>query len=263
MIKAIVIDDEPLAISLIRDYLRSFTAIELVKECRNGEDALKAIAEHKPDLIFLDIQMPKISGFEVLELLEEPLPLVIFSTAYDEYAVKAFEQNAVDYLLKPYSKERFDKAVNKALNASAGNPASGTASGVVSGIGSRKMDNLISASSGPGHQLNKVVVRSGNAVRIIPLQEIQYLEAYDDYVKINTANDCFLKKKTMQYFEDALNPDEFLRVHRSFILKLDQITKIEPEGRESHVAVLKSGTKIPLSKTGFAKLKQSLGLTGH
>lgn len=247
MIKAVIIDDEPLAISIVKDYLSSFKNINVVQECANGFEGIKAIMEHQPDLIFLDIQMPKINGFEMLELLEEPYPSVIFITAFDEYAVKAFEVHAVDYLLKPFSKERFNESLNKWLEQNG------------SGSFRNKAQELIESTFSPKEEQNRVVVKSGKNIRIIPIQDIHYIEAYDDYVKIITADDCFLKKKTMQYFEQSLNPQEFIRVHRSFILQLAQITRIELEGKDSHVAILKSGTKIPLSKNGFAKLKEILG----
>jgi two-component system LytT family response regulator len=250
MIKAIIIDDEPLAISVVKDYLSSFKNITVVQQCGNGFEGIKAISEHKPHLIFLDIQMPKINGFEMLELLDEPYPAVIFTTAFDEYAVKAFEIHAVDYLLKPFSKERFDKSLNKWLAER-------------SHDGSKnKTQELISSTFPKKEEQHRVVVKSGNNIRIIPVQDIHFIEAYDDYVKINIADDCFLKKKTMQYFEESLNPEHFVRVHRSFIIQLSQITRIELAGKESHVALLKNGTKIPLSKGGYSKLKEILGLVG-
>ncbi len=249
MIKAVIIDDEPLAISLVKDYLSSFKNIRIMQECGNGFEGIKAIAEHQPDLVFLDIQMPKINGFEMLELLEEPLPGIIFTTAFDEYAVKAFEVHAFDYLLKPFSKERFDKAVNKWIDQGS-LPA-----------GQNKTQELIAATLPGREEQHRVVVKSGNTIRILPVQDIHYIEAYDDYVKVNIAEDCFLKKKTMHYFEQSLNPAQFLRVHRSYIVQLAQITRIELMGKDSHVALLKSGTKIPLSKNGYAKLKVLFGLS--
>jgi two-component system, LytTR family, response regulator len=248
MIKAVIIDDEPLAISVVKEYLSSFKNIQIVQECANGFEGIKAIAMHQPELIFLDIQMPKINGFEMLELLDEPLPSVIFTTAFDEYAVKAFEVHAVDYLLKPFSKERFDKALNKwmekQLNENSKN----------------KTEELIGTTLPRKEEQHRVVVKSGNNIRIIPVQEIHFIEAYDDYVKINIAGDCFLKKKTMHYFEQSLSPAQFARVHRSFIVQLTEITRIELAGKDNHVAILKTGIKIPLSKSGYSRLKELLGL---
>lgn len=249
MIRVIIIDDEPLAVSIVKDYLSSYSSITIVQECGNGFEGIKAIAEHKPDLIFLDIQMPKINGFEMLELLDEPYPSVIFTTAFDEYAVKAFEVHAADYLLKPFSKERFGKALDKWLEQH--NTASGKS----------KTQELIESTLPRKEEQHRVVVKSGNNIRIIPVQDIHFIEAYDDYVKINIERDCFLKKKTMQYFEESLNPQQFTRVHRSFIVQLAQITRIELAGKDSQLALLKSGAKIPLSKNGYAKLKEILGLT--
>lgn len=249
MIKAIIIDDEPLAISVVRDYLASFKNITIVQECGNGFEGIKAITAHQPDLIFLDIQMPKINGFEMLELLDEPYPSVIFTTAFDEYAVKAFEVHAVDYLLKPFSKERFDKALNNWTEHRSNN------------ILKDKTQELIGSTLPRNEEQHRVVVKSGSNIRIIPVQDIHFIEAYDDYVKINIANDCFLKKKTMQYFEESLNPQQFTRVHRSFIVQLAQITRIELAAKDSHIALLKSGVKIALSKNGYAKLKEILGLS--
>jgi two-component system, LytTR family, response regulator len=244
MIKTILIDDEPLARSITREYLQSYPQIEVVQECNDGFEGVKAIAIHKPDLIFLDIQMPKINGFEMLELLD-PCPPVIFTTAFDEYAIKAFEAHAIDYLLKPFSKDRFDKALQKWL-------------------AQRQQENPV-AKALPEEvrqpeERNRVVVREGGNIRIIPVQEIQYIEAYDDYVKIYTAKEMFLKKKTMGFYENILDPAQFVRVHRSYLIQLSQLTRIEPFEKDSHVALLKSGIRIPLSKSGYAKLKLTLGL---
>jgi two-component system, LytTR family, response regulator len=244
MIKTVLIDDEPLARSITREYLQSYPQIEIVQECNDGFEGVKAITQHKPDLIFLDIQMPKINGFEMLELLD-PCPQVIFTTAFDEYAIKAFEAHAIDYLLKPFSKERFDKALQKWL-AQHQQDAPG-------------LKNLPEEIRQP-EERNRVVVREGGNIRIIPITEIQYIEAYDDYVKIFTGKEMFLKKKTMSFYENMLDVNQFVRVHRSYIIQLSQLTRIEPLEKDSHVALLKSGTRIPLSKTGYIKLKAVLGL---
>ena len=244
MKKIILIDDEPLARLILKEYLSFFKELEIVAECNDGFEGIKAIGEHKPDLIFLDIQMPKISGFEMLELLENP-PDVIFTTAFDEYALKAFDENAIDYLLKPFSKERFDKAIKKWMDSSASNK--------------QDYENLLNSSIHSGEN-QRVVVKTGTKIRIIPAQEILYLEAYDDFVKIHTADGIFLKNKTMAYFEKVLVPSQFTRVHRSYIVKLDEITKIEPMEKESHIAILRNGDRIPVSKSGYAKLKESLGI---
>ncbi len=243
MIKTVVIDDEPLARSIVLEYLKSYPEINVVQECNDGFEGVKAIAQHKPDLIFLDIQMPKINGFEMLELIEEP-PDVIFTTAFDEYAIKAFEAHAVDYLLKPFSKDRFDKAVSKWLQQ-------------------RRSDNPPSPLPREIRQpeeANRIVVKEGSNIRIIPVSEVVYVEAYDDYVKIFTQKEMFLKKKTMNYYEQSLDPLQFIRVHRSYIIQLPYITRIEPLEKDTHMALLKTGARIPLSKTGYNKLKIALGL---
>lgn len=247
MIKAVIIDDEPLARSIVKEYLQDYKDITIVNECNDGFEGVKAIMQTQPDLIFLDIQMPKINGFEMLELVE-PSPSVIFTTAFDEFAIKAFEAHAIDYLLKPFSKERFDKAIQKWLEQR-------------KNTDSPKISHILSDSTTKqpeDHQ--RIVVKTGNNIRIIPVNEIQYIEAYDDYVKIYAQDGCFLKKKTMAYYEQTLNESEFVRVHRSFIVQISQITKIELLEKDNHVALLKNGTRIALSKTGYSKLRGVLGL---
>lgn len=245
--KALIIDDEPLARMIVKEYLQSHPQIEIVQECNDGFEGLKAIQQHQPDLIFLDIQMPKINGFEMLELVEQP-PAVIFTTAFDEYAIKAFESHAVDYLLKPFSKERFDKAMQK-WNESSHVITSKT-----------NTQSLLESISQSPAQSNRVVVKLSGKIKIIPVDEIYYLEAADDYVKIFTKEGSYLKNKTMNYFEQALDTQHFVRTHRSYIMNIQQITRIEPYEKDNHVAILKSGAQVPVSKTGYAKLKLVLGL---
>jgi len=247
MIKAVLIDDEPLARSIVLEYLKDSPDISIVQECNDGFEGVKAIAQHKPDLVFLDIQMPKINGFEMLELIDEP-PAVIFTTAFDEYAIKAFESRAIDYLLKPFSKERFDTAIQKWMqqrNALA--PKSNT-------------EALLSEEVRQPEERNRIVVKEGSNIRIVPVFDVQYIEAYDDYVKIFTQKEMYLKKKTMSFYEKNLDPSQFVRIHRSYILNLQQLTKIEPLEKDSYVALLKTGVRVPLSKSGYAKLKTVLGL---
>ncbi len=245
MIKVALIDDEPLAQTIVSEYLQHYPEFEIVACCNDGFEGVKAITRHKPDLIFLDIQMPKINGFEMLELIEQP-PAVIFTTAFDEYAIKAFESHAIDYLLKPFSKERFDKAIQKWLQMRTAAPA-------------QKVSDVQEQLRQP-EEKNRVVVREGGNIRIIPVKDIQYIEAYDDYVKIFTPKEMFLKKKTMSYYERTLDPSQFVRVHRSYIISLIQLTKVEPLEKETYLALLKTGAKIPLSKTGYARLKEVLGI---
>jgi two-component system LytT family response regulator len=294
-IRAIIIDDEPLARMIVQEYLQSYANITVLQECNDGFEGIKAIQQYHPDLIFLDIQMPKINGFEMLELVDNP-PDVIFTTAFDEYAIQAFEAHAVDYLLKPFSKDRFDKAVRKWLDryadhqaalAAGQDPSSGsTASGSVSSSGaasnsaSRASANsasgtpasgtaashaaaqqalLETASSSPSQQ-QRVVVKTAGKIKIIPLEDIHYLEASDDYVKIHTHNGAFLKNRTMSYFEQVLDPNRFVRTHRSYIINVQQVTRIDPYEKDSHLCILSSGAQVPVSKAGYVKLKAVLGL---
>ncbi len=247
MKRVLIIDDEPLARLVVLEYLQDFkTQLEVLQECNDGFEGLKAIQQHQPDLIFLDVQMPKINGFEMLELVENP-PSVIFTTAFDEYAIKAFETHAVDYLLKPFTKDRFTKAVEKFLAQS---PAQ-----VV-----KQTENLLDTASQSPAQHERIVVKTGTKVKIIPVADVEYLEADDDYVSVHTSEGSFLKNKTMSFFEQTLDNSQFVRVHRSYIVKIENITRIDPYEKDAHIAILKSGTKIPVSKTGYAKLKQVLGI---
>src|SRR6202051_226605 len=241
MSKVILIDDEPLARSIVNEYLQKHPGLEIVAECNDGFEGVKAIQQYEPDLIFLDIQMPKINGFEMLELIDLP-PAVIFTTAFDEYAIKAFETHAVDYLLKPFSKERFKKALDKYL-AQAPTPQV-----------RKQTEELLEEANSPA-QHERIVVKTGTKVKIIPVQDVQYLAADDDYVSVYTAEGSFLKNKTMNFFEKALDPRYFVRVHRSYIIAIQQITRIDTYEKDAHLAILKSRAKIPVSKTGYVKLK--------
>jgi two-component system LytT family response regulator len=248
MIKVILIDDEPLARMIVKEYLETRPEVTVVQECGDGFEGVKAIAQHQPDLIFLDVQMPKITGFEMLELLEQP-PSVIFTTAFDEYAMKAFEAHAVDYLLKPFSKERFDAALNKWLENRPGKEAI-----------AQSTQKLVDDMSLQPEEHTRVVVKTGSNIRIIPIHEVLYFEAYDDYVKIHTKDGYHLKKKTMSHFEKVLSVSQFIRVHRSYIVQLQEVTRIEPYDKDGHVVLLKSGARIPVSRTGYTRLKEVLGI---
>ena len=246
MIKAILIDDEPLARSLIKEYLQNYNEIKVMQECNDGFEGVKAIAQHQPNIIFLDIQMPKINGFEMLELIEQP-PAVIFTTAFDEYAIKAFENHAIDYLLKPFSKERFDKAIKKYLDGANISATTNT-------------KTLIETASQSPPQSQRVVVKTAGKIKIIPIEEIHFLEAADDYVKIYCKEGNFLKNKTLTHYEKLLDSSQFVRTHRSYIVNIQYITRIDVYEKDSHIAILKTGLKVPVSKTGYAKLKMVLGL---
>jgi two-component system LytT family response regulator len=245
MSKVIIIDDEPLARILVKEYLQKYPSLEVVEECNDGFEGVKAIQQHQPDLIFLDIQMPKINGFEMLELLDNK-PAVIFATAFDEYAIKAFDAHAIDYLLKPFSQERFDKAIQKWQQQQP--PVQ------------KNLTELLDTAAQSPAQNNRVVVKNGSKIKIIPAHEIWYLEAADDYVKIYTAEGYFLKNKTMSFFEQSLDAAQFVRSHRSYILNIQQITRIDPYEKDNHIAILKSGAKVPVSRSGYVKLRQILGL---
>jgi two-component system LytT family response regulator len=244
--KVVIIDDEPLARSLVKEYLEPHPDLEVAEECDNGLQGLKAIQQHKPDLIFLDVQMPRINGFEMLELVEDP-PAVIFTTAFDEYALKAFDAHAVDYLLKPFTQERFDKAVARWRESAAATAANTAAL-------------LESAAAGSPVQSSRIVVKNGSHIKIIPVYEVNFIEAADDYVKVYTKEGSYLKSGTMSHYEAILDKEQFVRCHRSCIVNVQNITRIDPYEKDSHVAVLKSGEKIPVSRAGYARLKQVLGL---
>ncbi len=246
MNKVVIIDDEPLARSIVVEYLQQHSSIEIAAECNDGFQGVKAIMQHKPDLIFLDIQMPKINGFEMLELLDST-PSVIFTTAFDEYAIKAFEANAIDYLLKPFSKERFDLAIQK------WNEKKHTSS-------EKNIQSLLENTTKQPDEKNRIVVKNGSDIRIVPMADVMYIEAYDDYVKIFTKDTYYLKKKTMNYYEQVLDSSQFFRTHRSFIINLQELTKIEPLEKNTYVVLLKNGKRIPLSRTGYSKLKETLGV---
>lgn len=246
MNKVVIIDDEPLARSIVVEYLQEHPSIEIAAECNDGFQGVKAIMQHKPDLIFLDIQMPKINGFEMLELLDAT-PSVIFTTAFDEYAIKAFEANAIDYLLKPFSKERFDLAIQK------WNEKKNTST-------EKNIQSLLENTTKQPDERNRIVVKNGSDIRIVPMADVMYIEAYDDYVKIFTKDTYYLKKKTMNYYEQVLDSSQFFRTHRSFIINLQELIKIEPLEKNTYVVLLKNGKRIPLSRTGYSKLKETLGV---
>lgn len=246
-IKAIIIDDEAPARDIIRHYLKEFPSITIAEECSDGFAGLKAIREHNPDLVFLDIQMPRLTGFEMLEVMDEK-PLIIFTTAYDQYAIQAFENNAIDYLMKPVSIERFAAAVKKASEKlQAGN-------GTII-----QPSSILENRSADAPSLTRVVVRKGNAINIIPVETIRYIEAQDDYVMIWYTGGKALKQQRMRFFEESLPASDFARIHRSYIVKIAEIAKIEPYGKENYLAILKSGDKLPVSRAGYKHLREEMG----
>jgi two-component system LytT family response regulator len=249
---AVIVDDEELARALLREYIGASADIEIVAECANGFEAVKAIVEKKPDLVFLDVQMPKLDGFEVLELIGQQVA-VIFVTAYDEYAMRAFDQHAVDYLLKPFSLERFQKALERARLRL------GARSSPKDVPAQLPAPELARAARGPGQFLQRIVVKDGARVHIIQVDRLDYAEAQDDYVSLHSQGKTFLKEQTISSLEAALDPERFVRIHRSVIVNLERIAKIEPYAKDSRVAVLSDGSQLPVSRAGYERLRTLLG----
>jgi two-component system, LytTR family, response regulator len=246
-IRSVIVDDEDLARQILREYLAAHPEIEIVAECANGFDAVKIAAEAKPELLFLDIQMPKLDGFEVLELLGGGMA-VVFVTAYDNFAIRAFEVHAVDYLLKPFSAERFEAALARVKERLAGKLATPPIAAA----------ELAAAARPPAQYLDRLVVRDGTKVTIIPLAKLDYAEAQDDYIALAVEGKKHLKQQTISSLEGALDPAHFLRVHRSYIVNLDRVARIEPYAKDSHIAVLHGGAQIPVSRSGYSRLRAFL-----
>ncbi len=246
LIRAVIVDDEELARQVVHEMLLPHPEVEVVAECANGFDAVKAVAELSPDLLFLDVQMPKLDGFEVLELIGPDIA-VVFLTAYDQYALRAFEVHAVDYLLKPFDATRFDAALERAKER----------------LGTKMPPpvDLSAAARAPSEYLERIVVRDGPKVDIIPCDRLDYAEAQDDYVLLRSQGKNYLKQETISNLETSLDPAKFVRIHRSYIVNLERIAKIEPYTKDSRVAVLGDGTKLPVSRSGYARLKELLGET--
>jgi two-component system LytT family response regulator len=246
-LQAVIVDDEELARAYLRELLRPHPEVEIAAECANGFEALKAIGEVTPDLLFLDVQMPKLDGFEVLELVEPgPAgpPVVIFVTAYDQYAMRAFDAHAVDYLLKPFDQERFERALERAKLR----------------LGERTAATvpLAQAARAPGQRLERVVVRDGAKVHVIPLDKLDYVEAQDDYIALCSAGKQYLKQQPIAALEEQLDPARFVRIHRSVIVNLERVTRIEPYTKDSRVAILGDGTQLPVSRTGYTRLLEAM-----
>lgn len=242
-LRAIVVDDEDLARAVVREHCAGDPRIEIVAECRNGFEAVKAIDELQPDVVFLDIQMPKLTGFEVLELCERS-PAVIFVTAFDQFALKAFEVHAADYLLKPFSRDRFESALARVRER-------------MDGAHPTRIDGLLEdiRRTTP---LERILIKEGPNVRVIPVDTVDYIQAQDDYAAIHTGGKSFLKQQRIAGFEQTLDPGRFVRIHRSYILNIDRLSKIEAYAKNSKMAILKDGTRLPVSRTGYEKLKTML-----
>src|SRR4051812_44232378 len=250
--RIVIVDDEPLARGLLREYAAADATIEVVADCANGFEAVKAVAELKPDLVLLDVQMPKLDGFEVLELLGRDQP-VIFVTAYDQYALRAFEVHAVDYLLKPFSAERFQEAIGRArerLRARAAAP--------LEPPDALNIDAIVRDARPKSGPAERVLIRDGANVHVLPVDRIDYVEAQDDYVSFKSEGKQYLKDQTLGAVEATLDPARFVRIHRSFILNIDRISKVELYAKDSRMAILRDGTRLPVSRAGYARLSQLL-----
>ena len=243
--RIIIVEDEEPARDLLKRYLSASTNIEIIGEFADGFEAAKAINSLKPDLVLLDIQLPRLTGFEILEIIEHPAA-IIFTTAYDEYALKAFERNAVDYLLKPFSRDRFLQALERAMERMAAKSAPNLET---------LAENLT-----PNEPLNRIVVKTGKAIQVVPIEQIEMIEASDDYVSIYTNQERFVKKQTMKYFEERLNPNTFIRTHRSYIVNFTQIASIELYEKDSYIGILRNGNKVKISASGYKELKEKLGI---
>lgn len=243
MIRVMIVDDEMHARALVREYLLPDERFEIVAECANGFEAVKAYAANRADLLFLDISMPKLDGFEVLDLLD-PKPYVVFVTAHDAHAVRAFEVHAIDYILKPCAKKRFDQVLDRAAR-------------IIDAKGSQPIEEL-SASLRDGKPLQRILVKNGTDIEVIPLAKIDYFEAQDDYVIIVSSGKKHRKQQTLSDIERQIDTRRFIRVHRSYLLNIDRLSKVEPYGKDSRLAVLVDGTRIPISRSGYAKLRELL-----
>ena len=246
-IRAVVVDDEASARSLLREYLADHPDVEVVAEGANGFEAVKAVAEHRPDLLLLDVQMPKLDGFEALELLE-PRPAVIFATAYDQYAVKAFEVEAVDYLLKPFSPERLAEALGRARERIA--RGEGTPRQAAQAVAEARVQ--------AGRFLERIVVRSESRIHVIPVDRLDYAEARDDVIRLKSGVERHEKPQTLADLEKLLDPARFVRIHRSYLLNLERLARLDLYAKDSHVAILHDGTRLPVSRSGYARLKELL-----
>jgi len=244
-VRVLIVDDEVPARALLREYLAAHEDMVVVGECANGFEAVRAIAEQAPDLVLLDVQMPKLDGFEVLELLEDP-PCVVFVTAFDEYAVRAFEVHAVDYVLKPVGRERLDRALAGVRERLSG----------VRSAGAPRAAALAAAARGPGQHLARVLVKDGAEVHVIPVARLDWLEAQDDYVALHVEGRTYLKTQALADLFAGLDPARFVRIHRSYVINLDRLARLVLEAKDQRVVVLKDGKTLPVSRAGHARLRE-------
>ena len=240
-LRLVIVDDEELARRGLRRDLAADANVTIVAECADGFEAVRVIAEQTPDVVLLDIQMPRLDGFEVLELID-PARAVVFITAHDEHAVRAFEVNAVDYLLKPVDPDRLMKALGRARERLKRREPMPTAA-------------LTAAARPPGAPLTRLLVRDGSRVPVLPVENVDYIEAQDDYVAIHAEGKSHLKQQPIAQLEGLLDPGRFVRIHRSYILNLDRLARIETYAKDSRVAILRDGARLPLSRTGHGRLR--------
>ncbi|HET7618046.1 MAG TPA: LytTR family DNA-binding domain-containing protein [Vicinamibacterales bacterium] len=243
-LRLIVVDDEPLARAVVREYAAADPALEIIAECGNGFEAVKAVADLTPDLVLLDVQMPKLDGFEVLELLGREVP-VVFVTAFDQYALRAFEVHAVDYLLKPFSAERFAEAMARARER-------------VRARAALPVEALVREAKPHAGFAERVLIRDGSQVHVLGVDDIDYVEAQDDYVAYSSGGKQYLKDQTMAAVEASLDPSRFVRIHRSYLLNIERIARVELYAKDSRVAILRDGTRLPVSRAGYARLSELL-----
>jgi two-component system, LytTR family, response regulator len=252
-LRVVIVDDEALARSVVREYLAAHRDVTIVAECSNGFEAVKAVTELSPDVMFLDVQMPKLDGFEVLELLGRDVR-VIFTTAYDKYALRAFDVHAVDYLLKPFSEERFAEALTRARERVQNdrNPSVAAEGPDVD------IEALVAEARPRQAPIERVLIRDGAQVHVIPVDRIDYVEAQDDYVCFMADGKSYLKDQTMSALETALDPARFVRIHRSYLLNIERIARVELYAKDSRLAILRDGRKLPVSRAGYARLSKLL-----
>jgi two-component system LytT family response regulator len=244
VLRIVIVDDEPLARTAVREYAAADPLIEVAAECANGFEAVKAVSELKPDLVLLDVQMPKLDGFEVLELLGRDQPIV-FITAYDQYALRAFEVHAVDYLLKPFSAERFQEAMARARERLRAKVPT-------------EIEAIVREARPRTGYAERVLIRDGANVHVLAVDKIDYVEAQDDYVAFKSEGKQYLKDQTLAAVEASLDPSRFVRVHRSFVLNVERIAKVELYAKDSRMAILRDGTRLPVSRAGYTRLQQLL-----
>ncbi len=243
-LRVIIVDDEPLARAVVREFAGRQAGVEVIAECGNGFEAVKAVSELNPDLMFLDVQMPKLDGFEVLELLGRSIP-VIFTTAFDKYALRAFEVHAVDYLMKPFGEERFAEALTRAR-------------GRLAAREELPIEALVAEAKPRTGPVERVLIRDGAQVHVIPVERLDYVEAQDDYVCYKADGRDYLKDQTMGAVESALDPARFVRIHRSYLLNIERIARVELYAKDSRVAILRDGRRLPVSRAGYARLSKLL-----